>query len=294
MNLEDKNNPSQRTSTTEEYCRQINIITEYINNHLDENIDLSRLAEVSNFSPFHFHRITRAFLGEPIGAYIIRMKIETAARLLRYTDLSVADIAYKVGYDVPSSLSKVFKQHYEISPIDYRNNKNYMIMQTIKKELDLNIKKAKIVNIPLRKMIYIKLFGKYGNLDFGGTWGRLWQFVKENKLYSAGIEHIAIYYDDPKVTEPEKLRTDLCLVIQKEAKPHGEVGVREMEGGKYAMFLYQGAYTNLDAVYDIIYSELLPQNSLKLRNEHCFEKYLNHPDRTEPDKLKTEIYVPVE
>jgi AraC family transcriptional regulator len=60
------------------------------------------------------------------------------------------------------------------------------------------------------------------------------------------------------------------------------------------MFHYQGAYSNLDAVYDMIYGKLLPENGLRLRDYPCFEKYLNHPDRTEPEKLKTEIYIPVE
>lgn len=284
----------QRPSTIEEYQKQINIIIEYINNHLHEPIDLSKLAEISNFSPYHFHRITRAFMGEPIGAYIVRMRIETAARLLRYTDLSISDIAYKIGYDVPSSLSKVFKQYYGISPIDYRNNKDYMIMKTIKKDVELDIKRAQIMNMPPRKAIYIKLSGQYGELDFSGSWQRLWQFVKEHKLFSLGMEHIAIYYDDPKVTEPEKLRTDICLVIKKDCKPQGDIGVKEITGGKFAMFLYKGSYEHLDAVYDTIYARLLPENNLRLRNEHGFEKYLNHPDKTKPEKLKTEIYIPVE
>lgn len=284
----------QRPSTIEEYQKQMNIIIEYINNHLHESIDLSKLAEISHFSPFHFHRITRAFMEEPIGAYMVRMRIETAARLLRYTDLSISDIAYKIGYDVPSSLSKAFKQHYGISPNDYRNNKDYMIMKTVNKELELNIKRVKIMNVPTKKAIYLKLSGLYSSLDFSGSWGRLWQFVKEHKLFSAGMENIAIYYDDPKVTDPAKLRTDICLVIKKDCKPLGDIGVKEIKGGKFAMFLYQGPYNHLDAVYNTIYSKLLPDNNLRLRNDTGFEKYLNHPDKTKPEKLKTEIYIPIE
>ena len=60
------------------------------------------------------------------------------------------------------------------------------------------------------------------------------------------------------------------------------------------MFQYQGSYSKWDAGYVTIYARLLPENNLKLRDYHCFEKYLNHPDRTEPEKLKTEIYIPVE
>ena len=106
----------QRTSTKEEYLKRVNEVIEYINNHLGEDIDLNRLAEMSHLSLYHFHRVMSAFLGEPLGAFIVRTRIETAARLLRYTDLSISDIAYRIGYGAPSSLSKAFRQFYSISP----------------------------------------------------------------------------------------------------------------------------------------------------------------------------------
>jgi AraC family transcriptional regulator len=261
----------QRISTIEEYQKQINIIVEYINNHLDQAVDLTKLAEISHFSPYHFHRITRAFMGEPIGTYIVRVRLETAARLIRYTDMSVAEIAYRVGYDVPASLSKAFKQQYGISPSEYRTNKDFTIMKAEKKDMQLKIKAPKIVEIEAKQAIYIKLTGKYGSLDFSGSWQRLWQFVKEHKLFTAGMEHIAIYHDDPKVTESDKLRTDICLVVKKDVKPQGDIGVKEIKAGKFAMFHYQGAYSNLDAVYDMIYGKLLPENGLRLRDYPCFE-----------------------
>ena len=115
---------SAKSVTKEEYQRRINIVVEYINDNLDGELGLSHLAEISMFSPFHFHRIVRAFLGEPLGEYITRIRIETAARLLRYTSLPIETIAYNVGCEIPSSLSKSFKQFYNISPREYRNNKN--------------------------------------------------------------------------------------------------------------------------------------------------------------------------
>jgi len=77
---------------------------------------------IYNFSPYHFHRITKAFLGEPIGAFVTRLRVETAARLLRYGDMPIQNIAYRVGYNVPFSLSKAFKQFYGITLTEYKNN----------------------------------------------------------------------------------------------------------------------------------------------------------------------------
>ena len=283
-----------KSSTREEYLKRVNVVVDYINNHLDEELDLQKLAEMSNLSTYHFHRIMKAFLGETLGAYIIRVRLETAVRLLRYTDLPVEQIAYSVGYEMPSSLSKSFKQFYDITPLEYRNNKNFVIMKPVQLNPDLNLKSPKVIDIETKKAIYIRLTGAYSELDFCGAWGKLWAYVKENKLFSAGIEHISIYHDDPKVTNSEKLRTDVCLVLPKPAEPKGEIGMKEIAGGKYAVFSYQGPYTNLGIVYDTIFAQWLPDSGYELRNAPLYEKYINDPSRTEEAKLKTEIYIPLQ
>ena len=282
-----------KTSTKEDYLKRINAVVEYINNHLDEEMDLKRLAEISNFSTFHFHRIFKAFQHETLAAYITRIRVETAARLLRYTELPIETVAYNVGYEVPSSLSKAFKQVYDISPITYRNNKNYFIMKQTELNPEFKLKAPKFVELENKNAIYIRLIGAYSELDFSGTWGKLWNFVKEQKLYSAGIEHIGIYHDDPKVTESKKLRSDVCLIIQKSVQAQGEIGMKEIQGGKYAVFLHIGPYNEVGIVYDAIFSKWLPESGRELRNVPMFEKYINDPLRTTPDKLKTELYIPI-
>ena len=282
-----------KESTIEDYLKRINAIVEYINNHLNEEMDLKRLADISNFSAFHFHRIFKAFQHETLAAYITRVRVETAARLLRYTELPVEIIAYNVGYEVPSSLSKAFKQFYNISPIEYRNNKNYFIMKKEELNPDLKLKSPKLIDMESKQVIYIRLTGAYISLDFPGTFAKLWNYIKEQKLFSAGIEHIGIYHNDPKVTESEKLQSDVCLVIHKPAQPQGEIGVKEIHGGRYAVFSYQGSYSNLGVVYDTIFAKWLPSSGCELRNIPVLEKYCNDPSKTEPEKLKTEIYIPI-
>ena len=167
----------QRTTTREEYLKRVNLVVEYINNHLGDEIALNRLAEMSHLSPYHFHRVMSAFLGEPLGAFIVRKRIETAAHLLRYTDMSIGDIAYRIGYGAPSSLSKAFRQFYSISPNEYRNNKEYTIMRPEKIWPDLQLE-AEVKEIPARDVIYIRLMGNYQLNDYGGTWMRLYAFAR--------------------------------------------------------------------------------------------------------------------
>ncbi len=283
-----------KVSTKEDYIRRINKVVEYINSHLNEEMDLKKLADISNFSEYHFHRIFKAFQHETLSAYITRIRVETAARLLRYSELPVETIAYNVGYEMLSSLSKSFKLFYGITPTEYRTNKNHYIMKQAELNPELKLKAPKIVELESKTAIYIRLTGVYSELDFPGTFTKLWNFVKEHKLFSAGIEHLGVYYDDPKVTEGNKLRSDVCLVIHKPVQPKGEVDVKEIPGGKYAVFSYQGPYNNLGIVYDTIFAEWLPASGCELRNLPIFEKYCNDPTRTAPEKLKTEIYIPIQ
>ena len=278
--------------TYNDYIQRINKVVAYINNHLDETLDLKKLANEAALSDFHFHRIFKALKGEAIGGYITRLRLEATARLLRYTTLTIEEIAFNIGYETTASLSKAFKKQYGISPTEYRTNKDTYIM---KKEIinpDLALKAPKIVTLEPKNLIYIALTGTYGSLDYGKAYEQLWAVIKAQKLFTKGIESICISYDDPKITEGSLQRSDVCLAIHKPATPQEEVSCKTLAGGKYAVFFYQGSYENLSQVYDIAVRWVI-DHEYTLREEFFFEKYLNDARRTPKEKLKTEIYIPI-
>ncbi|WP_304347066.1 GyrI-like domain-containing protein [Capnocytophaga leadbetteri] len=278
--------------TYNDYVQRINKVVAYINNHLDETLDLKTLANKAALSDFHFHRIFKALKGEAIGGYITRLRLEATARLLRYTALTIEEIAFNIGYETPASLSKAFKKQYGISPTEYRTNKDTYIM---KKEIinpDLALKTPKIVTLEPKNLIYIALTGAYGSLDYGKAYEQLWAIIKAQKLFTKGIESICISYDDPKITEGSLQRSDVCLAIHKPATPQEEVSCKTLAGGKYAVFFYQGSYENLSQVYDTAVRWII-DHEYTLREEPFFEKYLNDARRTPKEKLKTEIYIPI-
>ena len=278
--------------TYNDYVQRINKVVAYINNHLDETLELKTLANEAALSDFHFHRIFKALKGEAIGGYITRLRLEATARLLRYTALTIEEIAFNIGYETPASLSKAFKKQYGISPTEYRTNKDTYIM---KKEIinpDLALKAPKTVTLEPKNLIYVALTGAYGSLDYGKAYEQLWAVIKAQKLFTKGIESICISYDDPKITEGSLQRSDVCLAIHKPASPQEEVSCKTLAGGKYAVFFYQGSYENLSQVYDTAVRWVI-DHEYTLREEPFFEKYLNDARRTPKEKLKTEIYIPI-
>jgi len=286
-----------KTSTVKDYHERINRVLDYINSHLDEKLDLHFLADYSNFSPFHFHRIMRAYLNDSIGNYIIRVRLETAARLLRFGKDPVGDIAFAVGYENLAGLSRAFKKHFGMSPAAFRTSKGNMkvlpasVEPIILKDMEL---KEKISNEKERKVVYVQSTGKYGDKGTGESWDKIASFVKNKRLFGMRTEFIGISHDDPDITTPEKCRYDACITVTKNIEPEGEVGVKSIEGGKYAIFRLKGPYEKLSDAYRYIYLDWLPRSTIKTRNIPSFEKYLNNPGNTKPEKLLTEIYVPVE
>lgn len=283
----------QKQSNKAFYDEKLNVIIEYINNNLDSKIDVKTLAEISHFSPFHFHRISRALLGEPIGAYISRTRLETAAKMIRYSSLNIEVIAYNVGFETPSSLSKAFKIHFGISPTEYRKNKLFNFKKANIMNATLSIKKPKIQDIEDQQCLYYRMQGAYQTLDYTGAWKKLWEQVKAQKLFTKGIQHFGLPHDDPKVTDEDKIRYDACLIIHKDAKPDGDIGVKTLNGGKFAVFLYQGSYKYFADVYNHIFNEWLLNTDYELRDEPVRERYISNPERVAEDKLKTEFYIPI-
>ncbi|MFR0677748.1 helix-turn-helix domain-containing protein [Dysgonomonas mossii] len=71
-----------KETTQSEYDKAVNNVVDYINGHLFEVPDIKRLSEIANISEYHFHRIFKAIIGENIGEYINRLRLEYIAEHL--------------------------------------------------------------------------------------------------------------------------------------------------------------------------------------------------------------------
>lgn len=289
-------NAQSKEETLKIYFERINKIVNHINLHLDESLDIQQLSEMGMYSSFHFHRIMRAYLREPIGAYIIRIRLETSAHLLKMTNLPINEIAMKVGYENPSSYNKAFKKRFAVSPADYRGQQQILIKQ-FKNQMIMNIAEQisttpTIKHIDSMIVIYAQALGPYSE-SAGKAWETVCKFAAQKKLYGFKTAFIGISHDSPDITEAEKLRYDACITVRKHLQPEGEIGIKEIQGGKYAIFRHKGSYEKLNDSYNYIYGTWMPENGIELDDKPSFELYLNSPDKTKPEKLLTDIYIPI-
>ncbi|MBC8006133.1 MAG: AraC family transcriptional regulator [Verrucomicrobia bacterium] len=286
-----------KSNTQKYYHERINTVIQYIDSHLGENLAMETLAGIGFYSPFHFHRIMRAYLNEPLGSYITRLRLEYGAQLLRHSEEPVVGIAERVGYDNLSSFSKAFKKRFEIAPVEYRQ-RTIDLLKTYQTNIQENAMQylksiqPKIKTIKAKRLIYAQALGAYDESS-KKAWEQVCGYAKEKHLFGFRTEFIGISFDDPTVTESEKLRYNACLTVSKEVKPEAEIGVMEVPEGKYAIFTHKGPYEQLNSSYNYIYGPWLAESKAELRNEPCLENYLNTPEKTKPEKLLTEIMIPI-
>lgn len=109
-----------KLSTIQYYHAITNRVHEYVEENIHTDISLQRLADHVFVSYYHFLDIFEKTEQQNIGSYIKRYRIEKAANLLSYTDLSLAIIAEKTGYSGKHALSKAFGQRFNQSPGSFR------------------------------------------------------------------------------------------------------------------------------------------------------------------------------
>ncbi|MFR1708270.1 MAG: helix-turn-helix domain-containing protein [Clostridium sp.] len=104
-------------------------IVEYIERHLEEGLDLDKIAEISGYSKYHISRVFNDRVGETIHQYIKKRRITEAARNLVFTNKPIVDIAFSTGYESQQAFSLAFKKLYMESPQTYRKNKVFWPIQ---------------------------------------------------------------------------------------------------------------------------------------------------------------------
>ena len=92
-------------------------VLQYVDEHLDEQLELDTISRVANFSSFHFHRLFTAWMGETLGDYVRRRRLEMAAlRLVAQPRLPVLQVALSVGFGSNEAFGRAFKTRFGATP----------------------------------------------------------------------------------------------------------------------------------------------------------------------------------
>lgn len=313
------------TSKRAEYTARINRVMDHIDRNLSEDLTLEVLAREANLSPYHFHRIFHAMVGETLRQFVGRLRLERAAsRLLAEPDLAVTNIALDLGFSSPSTFARSFKAHFGVSASAWRQDrKNCKALRKPRQPLrnpgeagatvraypasttnpyprwEVTMKEVtghvEIVERTPTKVAYIRHVGPYqGDHElFGRLFSDLMRWAGAHGLMgNPQAEVMCVYHDDPNVTEPEHLRVSVCITAREDTEPGGEVNLMTMEGGQYARAAFKLRGDEYAAAWQMVYGSWLPESGFVPGDGPSFEVYASMgPD--EEGYMDVLLYVPV-
>lgn len=96
----------------------------YIDGHFEEELTLESMAKYTNVSPQYFSKKFKEKVGMNFVDYLTKLRMNKAVEALRYTDKTIQEICYEVGYKDPNYFSRVFKKNIGISPKEYLVQEN--------------------------------------------------------------------------------------------------------------------------------------------------------------------------
>ena len=272
----------------ESYSERIQHVVEHLAEHLEDEFDLERLAQLAHLSPYHFHRIYRAILGETVYETTRRLRLNRAALDLLDDKLSIERTAHRAGFGSQAAFTRAFRAEYGTPPARYRDGH----AAHGDGDEELAEYEVDIVDLPDLRVASIEHRGDYQLT--GKAFERLMTIAATTGLLTPETRSIGIYYDDPTVVPTPELRSTACVTVPADWIPSHNLLEGRIEGGRYARVVHVGPYSELATPYDWLYRRWLPRSGEDLRNLPCLEEYLNDPRQVQPKDLETAVMMPLE
>ena len=294
-------------NSNEIYKERINHVMNYVNNNLDKSFSLKELAAVANFSPYHFHRIFVAVSGESINFFTNRVRLQKAARLLKFSKAPISEVAFNCGYSSPATFSRSFKEYFGISPSVYKN-KGIIENSKIRKELfpirdylvpmSIEEKEAKfpieIKELPQRRVAYIRIVDSYREGVVIKAFEYLVKWAKQMNLYSSET-FFGMSIDDPMTTPKEKYRYEACITIPDdlEVDANAQIGTMTLPKCKYGSTVVSGDLSLGATAIDFLFNHWLINSPYEPEHQHGLEIFLDKENICDWSHLDLEFCVPI-
>jgi AraC family transcriptional regulator len=291
-----------------EYARRMNRVLDHIDRHLASPFDLTQLADVANFSRFHFHRVFAAWMGETLGDYARRRRLEVAAmRLSCVSSASVLDTALATGFGSGEAFARAFKLKFGCTPTAWRHGSaarrseqmaairaRQAARESNPDQVPSNLDQAppaplhdhghstqsngennmevRVIDLPAVRVAYQRTIGPYGPAI-----GTFWRDSVAPWMAAHGLGEqlcFGIGHDDPCITPPDKCRYDACVAVPDGFVASGQVNVCVLPGGRYAVADFKGHTANIGDAWMTLLREWLPSSGMQCDERPCFEQFL--------------------
>lgn len=156
--------------------------------------------------------------------------------------------------------------------------------------------KVEVEEFPEMTVAYVRHVGPYaGDAElFKGLFEKLMGWAgPRGLLASPDLKCMAIYHDDPEVTDEENLRTSLCVTVPPDTEVDGEIGKMVIAAGAYARAHFDLLPDEYAAAWSAVMGGWLPESGYQPDDRPCFELFGGSPDDDPEGRHSVDICVPV-
>jgi len=292
-----------------DYVERVNRAIDHVVKNLADPMRLEDVAKAADFSPFHFHRVFKAFLGETLNQFVKRQRLERALFLMSHVPRrSLTDVALDCGFSSSSDFSRSFKQHYGVPPsvFDLENFRNVR-REELERVLSSQIGSAhittlpagenpdgfevKLRNLPARTVAYIRVFEPYREGVAQAACERLLAWAIERGL--ADGQWLGYMWDEPEIVALADCRYDVALVVD-DVDPAGEIGRFEFPPMCVAEVVLSGDLALEARAIDWLYKTWLPRSGYVPDHQPAFEAWIGRPFAHGNDHFEIACQLPIQ
>ena len=297
--------PPAKPQANGEYAQRIDRVIDYLRGNLHRPVKLAELADVACFSEFHFHRIFTAVSGETLNHFTNRLRLEKAARLLRYSEQSLTDIALDCGFSSSSTFSRAFRSGYDTSPSQFRKS-GEIKKSKIRKELfpedeygvpmSAEEKRAafpvRLIDVPERQVAYIRVAYAFEMERVLAALKTVIEWAKSRNLFSQGTL-FGMSVDDPHVTPKHLYRYEVCLASSLPFECIEGMSKLKMPAMRYAAIKVSGDIHRVATAWDYLYRDWLINSAYEPEHASALEVFLDKESAMDWSHFELELCLPV-
>ncbi len=277
-----------------EWIERLNQSTNYIEEHLTDEISYEQLGRIACCSAYHFQRMFTYMAGMTLSEYIRRRKMSLAAVDLQGGDAKVIDIAEKYGYHSPTAFNRAFQSVHGIAPSSVKNE-GISVKSFPPITFKITVKGAVEMNYRIETKEAFRIVGISAPLqgDIEKNFmivPKMWQDAAANGT----IQTLAGMMDTPLTgllgvsacNNEEEWKYFIAVASTKEK---GRFEEYTIPASTWAVFPGTGTNQSIQELEQRIVTEWLPTSGYEYANAPDIEVYLN-PD---PQNAQYEVWIPV-
>lgn len=287
-----------KKETLHEHNKIANAVIYYIYRYIDTDITIEGLSEALSISKFHLHRVFKSIFGRNIYESIKSIRLQKASSLLLTNKNStITEIAKMCGYSSQTAFSKVFKEHFAMTPKDWKKGGyvNYveenLISSTsaMSSTADFSDLTPEIVKMPAMTGYYIRHMGYDKSIK--ETWQKLYVWSESHTLRD--VIQIGLHHDNPVIIPLAKCQYIACIVADS-SDDLSSLPKFTIPKGMYAKFTFSGKYGDVLKFMKWVYFEWLVNSGYETTTNPSYTIYEKNHFLSKDETFVLSYYIPIQ